>query len=243
MLKIKNLEVTYGAISAVKGLSLELNQGEIVTLIGNNGSGKTSALKAISGMLRPAAGSIEFLGEEISGLPSHKIASKGIALSPEGRGIFAGLNVLENLEMGAFLRKDRDGMKKDLKKVYDLFPVLAERKNQKGGTLSGGEQQMLAIGRALMADPKVLMLDEPSLGLAPQLVESIFETIKEINQTGIPILLIEQNVYLALEVAHRGYVIETGVIVLSDTSHNLCNNEFVKKAYLGIEDELEDMIG
>ncbi|ATW27904.1 ABC transporter ATP-binding protein [Candidatus Formimonas warabiya] len=239
MLRIEELEVSYGAISAVKGLSLELNQGEIVALIGNNGAGKTSTLKAISGMLKPSGGRVEFMGEKISGLPPHKIAARGIALAPEGRGIFAGLSVLENLEMGAFLRKNKESIQKDLHKVYQLFPVLEERKNQKGGTLSGGEQQMLAIGRALMSDPKALLLDEPSLGLAPQVVESIFETIKEINQTGIPILLIEQNVYLALEVANRGYVIETGEIILNDLAQNLLHNEMVQKAYLGIEDQAE----
>jgi len=190
-------------------------------------------------MLKPSGGRVEFMGEKISGLPPHKIAARGIALAPEGRGIFAGLSVLENLEMGAFLRKNKESIQKDLHKVYQLFPVLEERKNQKGGTLSGGEQQMLAIGRALMSDPKALLLDEPSLGLAPQVVESIFETIKEINQTGIPILLIEQNVYLALEVANRGYVIETGEIILNDLAQNLLHNEMVQKAYLGIEDQAE----
>lgn len=239
MLKVENLEVAYGAIKAVKGISLELHEGEIVALIGNNGAGKTSTLKAITGVLKPAGGTVELFGENVSGLPSDQIAARGVALSPEGRRIFAGMTVMENLEMGAFLRKDKEGIQRDLEKVFSLFPVLYERKEQKGGTLSGGEQQMLAIGRALMSNPRILLLDEPSLGLAPLVVESIFETIKSINQTGIPILLVEQNVYLSLAVANRGYVLETGSIVLTDTSANLLNNEMVKKAYLGIEEEEE----
>jgi branched-chain amino acid transport system ATP-binding protein len=238
MLKVDNLEVAYGAIKAVKGISFELNKGEIVALIGNNGAGKSSTLKAICGVVK-STGSIELFGEQIQGLSSDVIASKKIALVPEGRRIFAGMTVLENLEMGAFLRTDKDGIKRDLEKVYDLFPILKERRYQKGGTLSGGEQQMLAIGRALMSDPKILLLDEPSLGLAPIVVESIFKVIKEINKSGIPILLVEQNVYLSLEVADRGYVLETGEIVISDTSENLLNNDLVKRAYLGIEEKVE----
>lgn len=239
MLKIENLEVSYGAIKAVTGISLTLEAGEIVALIGNNGAGKTSTLKAICGLLKPSGGKIEFLGESIGGLTPDKIAARGIAMVPEGRGIFAALSTLENLEMGAFLRNDKEGIKKDLRKVFDLFPILEERKKQQGGTLSGGEQQMLAIGRSLMSKPKALFLDEPSLGLAPKVVASIFAVIQEINKTGIPILLIEQNVYLALEVAHRGYVLETGSIVLADQSKNLLNNDMVKSAYLGLDDDDE----
>lgn len=240
MLKIDNLEVSYGAIKAVKGISLELHKGEIVALIGNNGAGKTSTLKAITGVLKPSGGTVELFGEEIGGMLSDQIAALGVAMAPEGRRIFAGMTTLENLEMGAFLRKDKEGVQQDLEKVFSLFPVLFERKYQKGGTLSGGEQQMLAIGRALMSSPKVLLLDEPSLGLAPLVVESIFETIKEVNkEEGLPILLVEQNVYLSLAVAQRGYVLETGAIVLTDTSDNLLNNEMVQKAYLGIEDDPE----
>lgn len=240
MLKISDLFVSYGAIKAVKGISLELNEGEIVALIGNNGAGKTSTLNAICGIVKPVGGEIELFGESIGGLASDKIARKGIALVPEGRRIFAGMTVLENLEMGAFLRSDKEGIKKDLRKVFDLFPILEERKIQKGGTLSGGEQQMLAIGRAIMSNPKVMLFDEPSLGIAPIVVKSIFNTIKEINKSGIPVLLIEQNVYLSLSIADRGYVLETGEIIISDNSTSLLNNEMVKKAYLGI-DEDEDL--
>jgi len=239
MLKVDNLEVSYGAIKAVKGISFELNKGEIVALIGNNGAGKTSTLKAICGVVK-STGSIELFGEQIQGLSSDKIAGKGIALVPEGRRIFAGMTVLENLEMGAFLRNDKEGIKNDLEKVYELFPILKERRHQKGGTLSGGEQQMLAIGRALMANPRIILFDEPSLGLAPIVVESIFETIKGINKTGIPVLLVEQNVYLSLAVADRGYVLETGEIVLADTSQNLQQNDLVRRAYLGIEEEAKE---
>jgi branched-chain amino acid transport system ATP-binding protein len=237
MLKVSNLHVSYGPIKAVKGISFELNKGEIVALIGNNGAGKTSTLNSICGVIKPTGGKIELFGESIEGMSSDKIAKKGIALVPEGRKIFAGMTTLENLEMGAFLRKDKEGIKRDLRKVFDLFPRLEERKYQKGGTLSGGEQQMLAIGRAIMSDPKIILFDEPSLGIAPIVVTSIFNTIKEINKLGIPILVVEQNIYLSLSIADRGYVLETGDIVLSDTSKSLLDNEMVKKAYLGIEDD------
>ncbi|MEI7885630.1 MAG: ABC transporter ATP-binding protein [Clostridia bacterium] len=241
MLKITNLQVSYGAIKAVKGISLELNEGEIVAIIGNNGAGKTSTLNSICGVIKPAGGTIELFGESIGGLNSDMIAKKGIALVPEGRKIFAGMTTLENLEMGAFLRKDKDGIKKDFRKVFDLFPILEERKFQKGGTLSGGEQQMLAIGRAMMSNPKVMLFDEPSLGIAPLVVKNIFNTIKEINKTGIPVLIVEQNVYLSLAIADRGYVLETGEIIISDKSENLLNNDMVKKAYLGIDEE-DDLV-
>jgi branched-chain amino acid transport system ATP-binding protein len=236
MLKVNNLTVTYGAINAVKGISFTLEKGEIVCIIGNNGAGKSSTLKALTGVVAPKSGDIELFGKNITGLASHLITACGIAMVPEGREIFTQMTVIENLEMGAFIRKDKDGIKKDMNKVFELFPVLSERKKQKSGTLSGGEQQMLAIGRALMEKPKILLLDEPSLGLAPILVESIFDAIIEINrEEGISILLVEQNVYLALEVSSRGYVLENGSIVLKDTSKNLLNDEMVKRAYLGIE--------
>jgi branched-chain amino acid transport system ATP-binding protein len=235
MLEVNGIHSYYGHIHALKGISLTVDKGEIVTLIGANGAGKTTTLKTISGIMHPRQGEIHLEGERIDTLPPHDIVMRGIGQSPEGRKIFGALTVLENLEMGAFARRDKDGIARDLEFVFALFPRLKERTSQRGGTLSGGEQQMLAIGRALMTRPRVLMLDEPSMGLAPVLVESIFEIIKKLNQEGTTILLIEQNAAKALQVAHRGYVIETGQIVLHDTAANLRTNERVRKAYLGEE--------
>lgn len=235
MLQVNEIHSYYGNIHALKGISLTVDKGEIVTLIGANGAGKTTTLKTISGLLHPRHGTITLEGERIDGLRPHEIVMRGVVQSPEGRKIFGALTVLENLEMGAFARTDKAAMARDLDFVFNLFPRLAERRHQLGGTLSGGEQQMLAIGRALMARPRVLMLDEPSMGLAPVLVETIFDTIKKLNQEGVTILLIEQNAAKALQVAHRGYVIETGQIVLSDSAANLRKSERVRKAYLGEE--------
>lgn len=235
MLQVNEIHSYYGNIHALKGISLTVDKGEIVTLIGANGAGKTTTLKTISGLLHPRHGTITLEGERIDGLRPHEIVMRGVVQAPEGRKIFGALTVLENLEMGAFARTDKAAMVRDLDFVFTLFPRLAERRHQLGGTLSGGEQQMLAIGRALMARPRVLMLDEPSMGLAPVLVETIFETIKKLNQEGVTILLIEQNAAKALQVAHRGYVIETGQIVLSDSAANLRKSERVRKAYLGEE--------
>ena len=237
MLKVEHLSVSYGAIKAVRDISFEVGKGEIVSIIGNNGAGKSTTLKALTGIVAPSEGTIRLFDEEITGTKAHKVARMGMSMVPEGRGIYTRMTVMENLEMGAFNRTDKAGVKRDLEKVLDLFPVLGERRKQKGGSLSGGEQQMLAVGRAMMQAPKILLLDEPSLGLAPQVVESIFEVVKEINrEDGTPILLVEQNVYLALEVSNRGYVLETGEIILDDHSKNLLNNEMVQKAYLGVED-------
>ncbi len=233
MLEVNEIHSYYGHIHALKGLSLTVDKGEIVTLIGANGAGKTTTLKTISGLIHPRQGSISLEGERIDGLPPHIIVSKGIGQSPEGRQIFPRLTVLENLEMGAYARKDRDGINRDLNHVFELFPRLGERRTQLGGTLSGGEQQMLAIGRALMTRPRVLLLDEPSMGLAPVLVETIFDIIRELNQEGTTILLVEQNAAKALSVANRGYVIETGQIILSDSAKQLQQNETVRKSYLG----------
>ena len=237
MLKVEHLSVSYGAIKAVRDISFEVGKGEIVSIIGNNGAGKSTTLKALTEIVAPSEGTIRLFDEEITGTKAHKVARMGMSMVPEGRGIYTRMTVMENLEMGAFNRTDKAGVKRDLEKVLDLFPVLGERRKQKGGSLSGGEQQMLAVGRAMMQAPKILLLDEPSLGLAPQVVESIFEVVKEINrEDGTPILLVEQNVYLALEVSNRGYVLETGEIILGDHSKNLLNNEMVQKAYLGVED-------
>lgn len=233
MLELKNVHSYYGHIHALKGITLTVEKGEIVTLIGANGAGKSTTLKTISGLLHPREGSIVLEGEQIDGLPPHEIVTRGIVQSPEGRKIFAALTVRENLEMGAYARTDRKATSDDLDFVLDLFPRLKERINQLGGTLSGGEQQMLAMARALMAHPRVLMLDEPSMGLAPVLIEAIFGTIKQLNEKGTTILLIEQNAAKALQVAHRGYVIETGAIVVQDKAENLRKNEMVRKAYLG----------
>jgi branched-chain amino acid transport system ATP-binding protein len=233
MLSVRGLDVHYGGIHALKGISLEVNAGEIVTVLGSNGAGKTTTLKTVSGLLRPSAGSILFEKEEIVGAKPHRIVARGISHVPEGRRVFANLSVEENLDLGAYQRRDRAGIRSDVERVYSTFPRLRERRTQYAGTLSGGEQQMLAIGRALMSRPRLLLLDEPSLGLAPQVVRSIFAIIREINQAGTTVLLVEQNAFLSLEVAHRGYVIETGSIVLSDTGANLLKNDQVRKAYLG----------
>ena len=231
MLKIDDLKVRYGGIEAVKGISLEVPQGEIVTLIGANGAGKSTTLRAIAGLVRPTEGQIVFQGESLTGLATDRIVAKGITLVPEGRRVFSDMTVLENLKIGAYLRKDN--LDADLKWVYDLFPRLKERSWQAAGTLSGGEQQMLAVGRALMSRPKLLMMDEPSLGLAPIIVKGIFDIIKEINKQGVTILLIEQNANMALHTAHRGYVLETGLITLSGPGKELLVDPAVKKAYLG----------
>jgi branched-chain amino acid transport system ATP-binding protein len=234
MLEIKNLVVNYGAITALHGISLSVPDGKIVTLIGANGAGKTTTLKTISGLLKPNGGEIFYEGKNIAGLPPHQIVARGISQSPEGRMIFANLTVLENLQLGAYLQKDRETVRRELERVCVLFPRLQEREKQIAGTLSGGEQQMLAIGRALMSRPKLLLLDEPSLGLAPLLVKTIFEKIVEINrEQGLTILLVEQNANLALEISHFGYVLETGKVVLQGDSAELRRNPKVKSAYLG----------
>ncbi|MFH1096693.1 MAG: ABC transporter ATP-binding protein [Candidatus Desantisbacteria bacterium] len=234
MLKIDNIHTFYGNIEALKGISLEVNEGEIVALIGANGAGKTTMLMAISGFIKIKSGSIEFMSKRLSGLMPEDIVSLGISHVPEGRRIFPMLTVMENLDMGAYSRKDTQGIRDDMERTLALFPILKQRIKQYGGTLSGGEQQMLAIGRALMARPRLLLLDEPSLGLAPKLVESIFQIIKEINQKqGVTLLLVEQDAYAALKVANRGYVMETGKIVMMDTAANLLKNDEVKNAYLG----------
>ena len=231
ILKIKDLKVNYGGIEAVKGVSFDVPEGEIVTLIGANGAGKSSTLRAIAGLVKPSGGSIEFNGEDITAKEPNAIVSKGITLVPEGRKIFPDLTVLENLRIGAYLRND--DLTEDLNWVYDLFPRLKERSWQEGGTLSGGEQQMLAVGRALMSRPKIIMMDEPSLGLAPIIVRGIFDIIKEINARGVTVLLIEQNANMALKTAHAGYVLETGRITMSGTGAQLLADEKVKAAYLG----------
>jgi branched-chain amino acid transport system ATP-binding protein len=233
ILEVRNIRVRYGAIEAVKGISLAVDEGEVVTLIGGNGAGKTTTLKSISGVLRPAEGEIWFQGKRIDRMRAHEIVGLGICQAPEGRRIFARMSVRENLEMGAFGRRDGAAGAEDFDRVFRLFPVLKERLRQAGGTLSGGEQQMLAIGRALMARPKLLLLDEPSMGLAPILVERIFQIIREINAQGIPILLVEQNAQMALQTAQRGYVLESGEIVLEDEASRLLGNVQVRKAYLG----------
>ncbi|MBI2212048.1 MAG: ABC transporter ATP-binding protein [Acidobacteria bacterium] len=232
VLSIRSLEVAYGEIPALHGVDLEVARGEIVTLIGANGAGKTTTLRAISGLLEPRKGDILYRGETIRGMKTHLITKMGISHVPEGRGIFSNLTVHDNLELGAYLRKGKIAAS-ELEYIFSLFPVLEDRQKQNAGTLSGGEQQMLAISRALMAKPDVLLLDEPSLGLAPQMVQTIFRVIREINQTGTTILLVEQNAHMALTTAHRGYVMETGRIAFADTSVNLLASERVKKAYLG----------
>ncbi len=235
LLVVKDVHTYYGKIHALKGLSLTVDEGEIVTLIGANGAGKTSTLRTISGILKPREGSVEFDNEDLQRFKAHEIVYKGVSMVPEGRGIFSVLTVLENLDLGAYHRDDDDGIKQDFEKVYSLFPRLYERRKQVAGTLSGGEQQMLATGRALMARPRLMLMDEPSMGLAPILVESIFDTINEINQEGTTILLVEQNAHMALQVAHRGYVLQTGEIVLHDSAESLRENEMVQKAYLGMD--------
>jgi branched-chain amino acid transport system ATP-binding protein len=235
MLKLENVHTYYGAIHAVKGIDLEVHDGEIVTLIGANGAGKSTTLRSINGLNHPREGSIRFGGRDITNTPAHDIVKAGISQSPEGRRLFQHMTVLENLELGAFQRTDRHLFHEDLDRVYALFPRLKERRSQKAGTLSGGEQQMVAIGRALMARPKLLMLDEPSMGLAPIFVERIFEIVKEINSQGTPILLVEQNALMALDIANRGYVMETGHISLHGDARELRSNEQVRKTYLGEE--------
>ena len=235
LLELQDVHSYYGNIHALKGISLTVDKGEIVTLIGANGAGKSTTLRTISGIIKPRQGAVRLAGERIDELPAHKVVERGVLQSPEGRRIFPRLSVQENLEMGAFTRTDKDGIAQDMDRVFGLFPRLKERATQKGGTLSGGEQQMLAIGRALMGRPKVLLLDEPSMGLAPVLVEQIFSIIKDINAQGITILLVEQNALMALGIAHRGYVLQTGQIVLADSAQGLSENETVQKAYLGME--------
>jgi len=235
LLEVNDIHTYYGAIHALKGLSVSVEKGEIVTLIGANGAGKSTTLNTICGILHPRSGTVYLDGEPIHGLPAHEIVMRGVAQAPEGRRVFGRLNVTENLEMGAYARTDKEGIKQDMDKVFTLFPRLKERARQLAGTLSGGEQQMLAIGRALMPNPRLLLLDEPSMGLAPILVEAIFDTIRQINALGTTVLLVEQNALIALSVASRGYVLETGTIVLQDTASALQQNEMVRKAYLGEE--------
>jgi branched-chain amino acid transport system ATP-binding protein len=233
LLRVDSIETYYGSIQALKGISLEVHEGEIVTLIGANGAGKSTTLRSINGLNHPRRGTIVFRGSDITTTPAHEVVKLGIAQSPEGRRLFPRMTVVENLEMGAFQRSDRGAFGEDMDRVFALFPRLAERRSQKAGTLSGGEQQMCAIGRALMARPTLLMLDEPSMGLAPIFVERIFETIVEVNKQGTSILLVEQNALMALQVARRGYVLETGTVALTDDAKVLAQNEDVRKAYLG----------
>ena len=233
LFELHNIHTFYGNIHALKGISVTVDEGEIVTLIGSNGAGKTTTLKTISGLLKPKEGTITFKGRRIDRTPAHDIVALGICQAPEGRRIFPRLTTTENLEMGAFHRNDKDGIQQDMERVFSLFPRLKERRNQPGGTLSGGEQQMLAIGRALMSRPSILLLDEPSMGLSPVLVETIFQIIQDIHAQGATILLVEQNALMALQVADRGYVLQTGRIVLHDTAENLSENEMVRIAYLG----------
>ena len=235
ILELQDVHTYYGSIQALKGITIDVHEGEIVTLIGANGAGKSTTLRSINGLNRPRRGTIHFQGQDITSASSHRIVKMGIAQSPEGRRLFPRMSVLENLQMGAFQRTDKANFPEDLERVYTLFPRLSERKSQHAGTLSGGEQQMCAIGRALMARPKLLMLDEPSMGLAPIFVERIFDIVREINQQGTTILLVEQNALMALDVADRGYVMETGTIVLADDAKALRENEQVKKTYLGVE--------
>jgi branched-chain amino acid transport system ATP-binding protein len=235
LLEVNDLHTYYGKIQALKGISLTVEEGEIVTLIGANGAGKTTTLRTISGLIKPQRGNIVLEGEDTQKYAAHDLVFKGIAMVPEGRGIFAKMSVLENLEMGAYSRNDKNGIQKDLEWVFELLPRLRERQKQVAGTLSGGEQQMLATARALMTKPRILLMDEPSMGLAPVLVEAIFDTIELVNKEGTTILLVEQNATMALSIAHRGYVLQTGQIVLTDTAANLQKNEMVQKAYLGIE--------
>jgi branched-chain amino acid transport system ATP-binding protein len=235
VLSLEDVHTYYGSIHALKGISVDVREGEVVTLIGSNGAGKSTTLRTVNGLVHPRQGTVRFQGKDISKTAPHEIVKLGISQSPEGRRLFPRMTVLENLEMGAFQRADREGLQEDLDRVYSLFPRLHERRTQKAGTLSGGEQQMCAMGRALMAHPKLLMLDEPSMGLAPIFVERIFEIVVEINKQGTPILLVEQNALMALDVAHRGYVLETGTIALSDEAKALRENERVRKTYLGEE--------
>jgi branched-chain amino acid transport system ATP-binding protein len=234
LLELQDVHAYYGNIHALMGISLTVEQGEIVALIGANGAGKTTTLRSISGLLHPRRGKVLLEGKEVGHLPAHIVHKAGLGLVPEGRGVFPGLTVLENLEMGAYILDDRDEIQKGIDNAFSLFPRLKERAQQKGGTLSGGEQQMLATARGLMSNPKILLMDEPSMGLAPVLVDQIFDIIKELNARGTTILLVEQNALMALSIAHRGYVLQTGQIVLTDTGQNLKANDMVRKAYLGI---------
>lgn len=233
MLKVDNIDVYYGAIHAIKGISIEVPKGEIVTLVGSNGAGKSTTLRTISGLMKPKNGTILFEDKNIVGVPAHKIVGMGLCQVPEGRHVFANMSVMENLELGAYLRNDKDGIARDLEDVFKKFPRLLERKDQISGTLSGGEQQMLAMGRALMSRPRLLLLDEPSMGLAPLLVKEIFNIIKEINESGTTVLLVEQNANMALSIADKAYVLETGRIALAGTALELASSEAVRKAYLG----------
>ena len=232
LLEVKALKVAYGGINAVKGIDFTVGEGEMVALIGANGAGKTTTLKAICGLLHHG-GTVHLRGEDVSRFPAYKLVEHGLALVPEGRGVFGRLTVRENLQMGAYVRNDRAEVRVDLDRIYGLFPRLAERRNQTGGTLSGGEQQMLAIGRALMSRPRLLLLDEPSMGLAPLMVEKIFDTVRMVSEEGVTVLLVEQNAKLALEASHRGYVMESGLITLADCARTLLENPLVRKAYLG----------
>jgi len=233
VLQVLDLRVHYGAVEALRGVSLEVPDGQVVALIGANGAGKTTTLRAISRMLRPSGGSVHFHGEDLARLSSHEVVARGLAHAPEGRGIFLNLTVRENLELGAYLRRDRDGIAADLARSFDLFPILRDRQGQVGGTLSGGEQQMLAVARALMSRPRLLLLDEPSLGLAPQVVERIFQVLAEVSRGGVSLLLVEQNAHKALQIAHRAYVLETGQVVMQGTGRELLASPEVRKAYLG----------
>ncbi|MFB7498080.1 ABC transporter ATP-binding protein [Streptomyces sp. NPDC056161] len=233
LLEVKDLRVAYGKIEAVKGISFTVEAGQVVTLIGTNGAGKTTTLRTLSGLLKPTSGTIHFDGHPLTGVPAHRIVALGLAHSPEGRHIFPRLTITENLQLGAFLRKDKEGIEKDIQRAYDLFPILGERRKQPAGTLSGGEQQMLAMGRALMSQPKLLMLDEPSMGLSPIMMQKIMATIAELKTQGTTILLVEQNAQAALSLADQGHVMEVGTIALSGTGQNLLHDESVRKAYLG----------
>ena len=233
LLRIEGLKISYGGINAVKGIDLQVEAGEMVALIGANGAGKTTTLKAICGILQPSAGKVFYGGEDVTGAPSFSLVEQGLALVPEGRGVFGRLSVEENLQMGAYARRDKQAVQRDHERVYELFPRLRERRKQTGGTLSGGEQQMLAIGRALMSSPRLLLLDEPSMGLAPLMVQRIFETIRKVASEGVTVLLVEQNAKLALEASARGYVMESGLITLADSAQQLLINPQVRQAYLG----------
>ncbi len=233
VLEVRHLVVHYGVIRALSGISLDVPEGRVVALIGANGAGKSTTLRAVSRMIRASSGSVRFRGEEVSRLASHELVARGMAHAPEGRGIFLNLTVQENLELGGYLRRDRDGMARDADRAYGLFPILKERRGQVSGTLSGGEQQMLAVARALMSRPRLLLLDEPSLGLAPQVVERIFQVLREINRGGVSLLLVEQNAHKALQIAHRAYVLETGQVVMQGTGKELLASADVRKAYLG----------
>jgi branched-chain amino acid transport system ATP-binding protein len=233
ILEIKDLQVHYGGIHALRGVTIEVQEKQVVALIGANGAGKTTTLRAVSKMLKPSGGAVSLFGEDVTRLASHQLVARGMAHAPEGRGIFLNLTVKENLDLGAYLRRDRAGIAEDAEKAYALFPILAERRTQVSGTLSGGEQQMLAVARALMSRPKLLLLDEPSLGLAPQIVERIFSVLREVNASGVALLLVEQNAHKALQLAHRAYVLETGTIVMQGTGKELLASPEVRKAYLG----------